>query len=176
MKAILLLTLLCAAAPILRAQNVGVTDILSQSVDCCNQGLLCAQAVELTQTGMVSSISYYTFASGGGQMVLGVYDSAGPSGGPGNLLASTEVFNVQNNSWNTTPVRGSGAILVPGTYWLAYQVTSNDTRFPVNRTTGVIDAAQWLRFGSPLPSPFPPLSISQLQAEWSFYITLVPVK
>ena len=38
MKAILLLTLLCAAAPILRAQNVGVTDILSESVDCCNQG------------------------------------------------------------------------------------------------------------------------------------------
>ena len=176
MKAIILLALWWAATLTLRAQNVGVTEILSQSVDCCNQGLVCAQAVEVTQTGMVSSISYYTFASGGGQMVLGVYDSAGPSGGPGNLLAATEAFTVADNSWNTTPVRGSGAILVPGTYWLAYQVTSNDTRFPINRTTGAIDVAQWLRFGSPLPSPFPPLSISQLQAEWSFYITLVPVR
>jgi len=175
-KAIILLALWWVATLTLRAQNVGVTDILSQSVDCCNQGLVLAQQVSVSKTGMVSSISYYTFASGGGQMVLGVYDSAGPSGGPGNLLAATEVFNVQNNSWNKTPVRGSGAILVPGTYWLAYQVTSNDTSFPVNRTTGVIDGAQWLRFGSPLPSPFPVLTISHLQAEWSFYLTLVPVR
>ena len=78
MKTILVLALWWAATLTLRAQTFGVTNILSQSVDCCNQGLVLAQAVEVTQTGMVSSISYYTFASGGGQMVLGVYDSAGP--------------------------------------------------------------------------------------------------
>ena len=150
--------------------NVGVTNILTQGTDAGNAGLIAAQQLQVGQAGVLQSISFYTVTAAGGQLILGLYDALSPTGGPGNLLASTNAFAAGDTSWNTTNVL-TPVMLMPGTYWLACEVSSNDTSFPVERGTVGIHEDGVAPFG-PLPSVFPAITYGPITSQWSFYATL----
>ncbi len=146
--------------------TMGVTSVLSDT-DGGNGNLLLAQLATLSQNATIQSISFYAVQASG-NLILGVYDSSGPGGGPGKLVASTAQFT-PTTGWNTENVI-SQVVLTAGTYWLAYNPSSNNLEFPVERTTGTSDWYSYTENGS-LPSIFS-TSPSGATGNWSIYATL----
>ena len=78
--------------------NFGETAVLS-AADGQNANLLLAQVATLSEAATVQSLSFYVTAASG-NLILGIYDATGPSGGPGALKASTASF-APKTGWNT---------------------------------------------------------------------------
>ena len=70
--------------------TIGSTAVWT-SPDGQNGNLLVAQVAKLSQAATVQELSFYVTAASG-NLILGIYDASGPSGGPGTLKASTASF------------------------------------------------------------------------------------
>src|ERR1700735_4008398 len=131
--------------------------------------LIPAQSATLAEGATIQSLSFYV-TTASGQLELAIYDSSGPNGGPGVLLAPTKIFTPVSG-WNTASVI-SPVALAAGNYWLAYLPSSNDFAFVKQNNSGsCVYAAQ--SFGS-MPSSFSTSPTSCSPATWSFYATLTP--
>jgi len=150
--------------------NIGETTVLS-APDNGNGNLLLAQSAILSEAAQLQSLSFYV-TQAAGDLMLGVYDSTGPNGGPGNLIAQTAQFT-PIQGWNTANTTIQ-PMLTPGTYWLAYAPTSNALAFLQQLTTGMPAYYYYYRrwYRGALPAQF---SDSPVVANsvWSFYATLV---
>ena len=91
-----------------------------------NGNLLLAQVAKLSQAATVQSLSFYV-TTASGNLILGIYDASGPSGGPGALKATTASFTPKTG-WNTAKVVTPVSLAV-GSYWLAYLPSSNALGF-----------------------------------------------
>jgi hypothetical protein len=162
---VFLLLLVPVPAGLAQSANIGVTSLLP-NIDQGNAGLILAQQATLSQAATVQSISFY-IETVDGTVRLGLYDSTGSNGNPGNKLAETpEIAPVAG--WNTVPV-GLQASLAAGTYWLAYEVSSNSAQF---RTSYNLDP---IVFRTQAYGAFPqtfPASPTESAGYWSFYATL----
>ena len=112
--------------------NFGETTVLTAG-DGQNANLLLAQVATLSEAATVQSLSFYVTAASG-NLILGIYDATGPSGGPGALKASTKSF-APTKGWNTAKVVTPVA-LAAGSYWLAYLPSSNSLGFVKTNVTG----------------------------------------
>ena len=82
--------------------TIGSNAVWSGGNDSANGNLLSAQIAKLSKTATVQSLSFYVTAASG-NLILGIYDASGPSGGPGALKASTASFT-PTKGWNTAKV------------------------------------------------------------------------
>lgn len=141
------------------------SELLSEDTN--NANVLIAQSATLSQAAVLKSLSIYAMQAAG-NLYLGVYDSSGPSGGPGNLVATTASF-APVAGWNTvnvtTPVR-----LEPGTYWLAY-LPSDNSFYSAADASGSSSGVYYSRSFGTLPSSFSS-SPSTTTWHWSLYATL----
>src|SRR5262249_22764204 len=96
------------------AVTMGETNIVPTD-DSGNANLLVAQSATLAAQATIQSLSFYVTAAGG-NLRLGIYDSTGPSGGPGAKKAETNQI-VPAVGWNTANVTAP-VDLPAGTYWL----------------------------------------------------------
>src|SRR5215469_1619557 len=160
--------LLCEATQSALASTItiGETNVLSVA-DSGNANLLAAQNATLSEPATIQSLSFYV-TQASGNLILGIYDASGPSGGPGALKAQTNSFTPVSG-WNTanviTPVS-----LPAGTYWLAYLPSSNNLAFVKGLTSGISNRYYSYPFGA-LPAQFS-TSPSSDASHWSFYATL----
>ena len=143
--------------------TIGETNIVSGN-DSGSENLLVAQPAALTSAGTLQSISFYV-RTAAGNLRLGVYDATGPSGGPGNLKASTNSF-VAITGWNTQNVTAPVS-LEPGTYWLVFFMDDGNLVSAMD-STGSIQYA-YLTYGA-FPAIFP--ASQNYTGHWSFYATL----
>src|SRR5208337_5301953 len=104
--------------------------------DSGNANLLVAQQATLAQLATIQSLSFYVVTASG-NLVLGVYDSTGPSGGPGHLVAQTAGFATATG-WNTKPTT-TNPQMGAGTYWLAYLPKNNALVFRKQNNSGACD-------------------------------------
>lgn len=144
--------------------TIGETNILSIN-DSGNANVLIAQSASLSQSATIQSLSFYV-TTASGKLRLGVYDSTGPGGGPGQKKAETAEIT-PTTGWNTanviTPVS-----LSPGTYWLAYLPSDNNLHF---RRAGSGTAKYYSYTYGILPNTFSTTPTSTAD-HWSFYATL----
>jgi hypothetical protein len=129
--------------------------------------LLLAQNATLANAGTLQSLSFYVRVIGG-DLRLGIYNAAGPGGGPGAKLAETGSFTPVAG-WNTQPVLVPVA-LAPGVYWLAYLPQSSALGFWKGTTTGVGGKYYSVPFGA-LPATFSTAPAST-PSHWSMYGTV----
>jgi hypothetical protein len=144
--------------------TIGETNILSGN-DNGNGNLLLAQQATLGQSATILSMSFYV-TTASGNLRLGIYDAAGPNGGPGQLKAQTAAFT-PTSGWNTQNVV-TQVSLPAGTYWLAYLPSSNSLAFRVVLT----GSTKYYSYSyQALPVTF---STSPMIAtcHWSLYATL----
>jgi len=146
---------------------MGVTQVFT-TVDNGNANLLLVQDAILSQDGTLQSISFYVIQVAG-MMRLGLYDSTGPGGGPGNIIVQTASFS-PSVGWNTRAV--SPTPLIAGKYWLAYTPSSNNLAFPVQR--GVTGVHKWVqRTYQAMPAVFATNPTTESgPSQWSFYATV----
>jgi hypothetical protein len=147
--------------------TIGETAVLS-APDSGNGNLLLAQEASLSQSATIQSMAFYVTAAAG-NLVLGVYDATGPSGGPGHLVAQTAEFKPLVG-WNvatttTTPT------LAAGNYWLAYFPSSSALSFGKENNTGPCHYYS-LKFTSILPQSFTTKTKNCTPTNWSLYATL----
>ena len=147
--------------------TIGSTTVWSGGNDCQNGNLLLAQIAKLSQAATIQSLSFYVTAASG-NLILGIYDATGPSGGPGALKASTASF-APKTGWNTAKVV-TPVSLAAGSYWLAYLPSSNALSFVKTNATGNCKYYSY-NFGN-LPSKFSTSPASCNPTTWSFYATL----
>lgn len=121
-------------------------------------------------TCTVKTFSMYV-VSAAGNLILGLYDDDGPSGGPGTLIAQTGSFAAQAG-WNTQPVLSEQNI-APGTYWICHHMNNASLSYgAVNPTPGGNEARAYSRtFATPLPATFSTTPATQ-EFRWSVYATL----
>jgi hypothetical protein len=131
-----------------------------------NANLLLAQVATLSEAATVQSLSFYVTAASG-NLILGIYDATGPSGGPGALKASTASF-APKTGWNTAKVVTPVA-LAAGSYWLAYLPSAGGLGFVKTNASGNCAYYNYA-FGS-LPSKFSTSPASCNPTIWSFYAT-----
>jgi len=105
--------------------TVGETAVLTKA-DSGNGNLLVAQEASLAQSATIQSMAFYVTAAAG-ELVLGIYDATGPSGGPGILVAQTAAFTPEVG-WNVTATTTTPT-LAAGKYWLAYFPSSGALSF-----------------------------------------------
>ena len=129
--------------------TIGETNILTTD-DSGNGNLLIAQDASLAQTATIQSLSFYVTVAGG-NLRLGIYDAAGPSGGPGAKKAETASFTPVVG-WNTANVI-TPASLSAGTYWLAYLPSSNTLAFKKDTTAGISGKYYTYAYGT-MPATF----------------------
>lgn len=144
--------------------TMGETTILPNT-DSGNGNEMHATQTSLSTSGTLQSLSFYVVTATG-QLRLGVYDSTGPSGGPGAKIAETAAFTPVTG-WNTQAVVTPVA-LTAGTYWLAYLPSSSSLSFkeqPVGNTKTYA-----YTFG-PLPATFSTTPTS-CTCHWSLYANL----
>jgi hypothetical protein len=134
-----------------------------------NGNLLLAQQATLTQPATLQSLSFYV-TTALGNLRLAVYDSSGPRGKPGKLLAQTASFKTAS-AWDTVPTKTT-PLLNPGKYWLAYLPSSNDLSFQKQNNTGACYYYSH-SFSSGFPTTFSTSPKSCTPTTWSFYATLV---
>jgi hypothetical protein len=146
--------------------TIGETTVFSGD-DSGNGNLLIAQDTTLYQRATIQSLSFYVNTASG-NLYLGIYDATGLNGGPGTLLAQTNVF-APAAGWNTMSVI-TPVTLAPGNYWLAYLPSSNNLHFATNFNVGSFKYAS-VAFGT-MPGTFPPIA-GQGLAHWSLYGTLL---
>ena len=146
--------------------TMGITSV-GPTVDSGNAGLILAQSASLTQTATLKSLSFY-IGTVSGSFDLALYDASGANGSPGALLVVSGPFTPVSG-WNTVTM--SPVVLNPGSYWLAYEVSSNSMTFNVENSSGTLvwDNQAFGTFPSSLPT-----SINRQTGGWSFYATLVP--
>ena len=152
----------------LNAQTITMGEVNAplSDIDSENSNLLLVQSATLAQPATLQSLSFYIQAAAG-NLILGVYDSTGPNGGPGNLVAQTASVPVTQTGWLT--LASPNVLLQPGMYWLAYTPNSDALSFWVDRTTGqTVYVSQ--AFG-PMPALFPG-NVNTTTSHWSFYATL----
>ncbi len=148
-----------------QSANMGVTNLLP-NIDSNNAGLLLAQQATLSQAARLQNISFY-IVTANGTLRLGLYDSTGSNGNPGNKLAET-VDITPVVGWNTVPVV-TQVNLAAGTYWLSYEVSSKLARYLTSYNVGpIVFSTQ--AYGE-LPPTFP-ASPTASAGHWSFYATL----
>jgi hypothetical protein len=136
--------------------------------DSNNGNLLVAQSAVLPTAGTTQSLSFYATRAAG-TLRLGIYDSSGPGGGPGKLLASTASFTPVAG-WNTQPTT-SQPNLPAGTYWLAYLPSSSDLAFRMD--DGASSSGRYYSFTyGPLPTTFDSAP-NTTPFHWSFYATVL---
>jgi hypothetical protein len=164
MKWIYSLLVGCAMQCSAQSSNMGVTTLLP-NVDNGNGGLILAQKATLGQAATLQSISFYIMQSAG-SLRLGLYDSQGPGGNPGNKLAESAVIS-PIAGWNKAPV--TPVKLAAGSYWLAYEVSTSKSQYLTSYNVGQIVYTN-LAFGA-LPATFPS-SLTQSAGSWSFFATL----
>jgi hypothetical protein len=140
-----------------------------QTVDSGNGNWLNAQGANLSQAATLQTLSLY-IGTASGNLILGVCDATGPSGGPGKLVASSASF-VPKSGWNTVPVQAP-VLLQPGAYWLIYLPSSNSLSF-VKAIAGNGNKDGAYTF-APMPSIFPAVASADPN-QWSFYATLSAV-
>jgi hypothetical protein len=152
--------------PITGAFNIGEKNVLG-ALDNSNAGYLQAQSAPLSQAATINSLSVYV-STAAGNMRLGVYDSSGPSAGPGVLKAQTAEFSPVVG-WNTANVTAPVS-LTPGTYWLAF--IPSDNNLGMQKTSDTTSSSFYCTIAyGPLPSNFcSPAAAST--SHWSFYATL----
>ncbi len=130
------------------------------------RGFIKGTKVTVPAAAMVSSVWFYSHAATG-NLRLGIYDNNSPK----NLLWQSAAFsNTAAGSWITAPVAAgqpSTLVLVPGTYWLAWQV---DTTYDVPSYTAGTNGEGFFfsqNFGS-----FPTALSSGLSSaeSWSMYL------
>jgi hypothetical protein len=167
--ALLIACLGCALSFGAAAQTVtlGETAVLS-APDGGNGNLLLAQKTTLSQSATIQSMAFYVTAAAG-NLVLGVYDATGPSGGPGHLVAQTAEFTPLVG-WNvaattTTPT------LAAGNYWLAYFPSSSALSFVKENYRGRCYIYS-LTFTSILPQTFSTEPYNCTPTRWSLYANL----
>ncbi len=148
--------------------TIGDTQV-ERAADNGNGNLELAQTAALSQSATIVSLSFYvTHASG--NLILGVYDSNGPGGGPGKLLAATSSFATATG-WNTANV-ATPVTLAAGRYWLAYLPSSSNLAFrKQNRSGSCVYQAQF--FGRGMPATFASSTAGCTPTTWSFYASLV---
>jgi len=144
--------------------TIGETNILSTDFSGYGNWLI-AQRTTLGQTGTILSMSFYV-KTPSGNLRLGIYDATGPNGGPGALKAQTAGFTPVSG-WNTQNVI-SQVSLPPGTYWLAF-LMSSDTMVIKAAASG--QAKGYTYYYGPLPATFSTSPTSDTY-HWSFYATL----
>ena len=147
--------------------TIGSTTVWAGGNDSQNGNLLLAQVAKLSQAATVQSLSFYV-TTASGNLILGIYDASGPSGGPGALKASTASF-APKTGWNTVKVVTPVSLAV-GSYWLAYLPSSNALGFLKTNVTGNCKLYSY-SFGN-LPSKFSTSPASCNPTTWSFYATL----
>jgi hypothetical protein len=148
--------------------TMGETNVLPLT-DNGNANLLLAQSATLSQQATLVSLSFYVGAATG-NLRLGIYDSTGPNGSPGNLVATTASSAVSSTGWltllpTTTPT------LTPGSYWLVYLPSGNALGFSKQLTGSAVCYS--LAYGA-MPQQLGTFTDSQA-VHWSFYATLMPV-
>ena len=148
-----------------RSVTIGSMTVWS-GPDSDNGNLLLAQVAKLSQAATVQSLSFYVIAASG-NLILGIYDASGPSGGPGALKGSTASFAAKTG-WNTAKVV-TPVSLAAGSYWLAYLPSSNALSFVKTNVTGNC-AYYSYNFGN-LPSKFSTSPASCNPTTWSLYAT-----
>jgi hypothetical protein len=132
---------------------------------------LLAQRAMLGDASTLRSLSFYV-ATADGQLRLGVYDSTGPGGGPGEKKAETPEFT-PIDGWNTVNVE-TPVPLTKGTYWLAYAPSSNNLHFVrAGDGTGTFASFALTYDGTPMPQTFSTMP-SMTMDHWSFYASLTP--
>ena len=145
--------------------TIGQTTVLS-GTDGGNGGYLIAQNATLSQVATLQSESFYV-STAGGTLILGIYDSTGTNGGPGNLIAAASAFTPVAG-WNTVAL--PAIALAPGTYWLAYLASSNALGFPASQT-----GSFYAKSGETAAvTPYPISGASSGGTNWSLYVTLSP--
>jgi hypothetical protein len=115
-------------------------------------------------------MSFYV-ATAAGSLRLGIYDATGPGGGPGQKLAETSEITTTTVGWNSASVL-SPVSLPPGTYWLAYNSSSNALHSRLNPHAAG-GCRYYVTAYGPLPSTFPTAATSDT-GQWSFDATLSP--
>ena len=148
--------------------TIGQTTILSTG-DSGNANKIDAFSATLSENATIDSMSFYV-TTAAGQLVLGIYDATGPSGGPGALKAYTNAFT-PTTGWNTQNVVTPVA-LTSGTYWLAYLPSNNSLAF-VKETSSGSCVHYTYTFGA-LPSTYSTSPTSCGTVNFSFYATLTP--
>ncbi len=165
MRTLLLFLLL---APKLFAQTItmGETNVLPFP-DSGDAGAVWAQSATLIQGATLARISFFVRVAGG-NATFGVYDSSGPNGGPGKLLAQTPSTSVSATGWMPLGILPN-VFCSPGMYWLAFEPSSNTMGFWYDTSVGQIVA--YNKAYGPLDSTFS-LSPGTFPGHWSFYATL----
>jgi chitodextrinase len=144
--------------------TIGETNILSLD-DSGNANLLLAQSASLSQSATIQSISFYV-ATATGKLRLGVYDSTGPSGGPGAKKAETNEITT-TTGWNTANVI-TPVLLPAGNYWIAYLPSDSNLHF----RGGASGTCRYYSYTyGVMPATFS-TSPSSVTYHWSFYATL----
>jgi hypothetical protein len=151
----------------LATQTIGLTFIQTQG-DSGEGNYLLAQEATLPYASTIESISFWVTAAAG-NLILGIYDATGPSGGPGNLVATTAGFAPTANSWNTANVV-TPVVLAAGNYWLAYNPSSSLTFLNNGGATGNCAYYSYTYSGA-LPATFSTAPSSCTPALWDFYAT-----
>jgi hypothetical protein len=168
---VLLMLSMLAGASEAQAQStitIGQTAILS-AADSGNANLLLAQQSTLTQTATIDSLSFYV-TNAAGNLILGIYDATGASGGPGNLKAVTRSFKTVMG-WNTVNVTNPVS-LAAGKYWLAYLPNNNNLSFVKQNDSGNCWYYQ-NSFKNGMPSVWGTKGKNKCTpTTWSFYATL----
>jgi len=138
--------------------------------DNSNGNLLLAQEAALSHTATVQSLSFYV-TTATGNLILGIYDATGPSGGPGARLATTAGF-APTTGWNTANVVTPVA-LAAGNYWVAYNPSSDGLHF-VNNGGASGNCAYYSHTYGALPGTFSTAPTSCTPTLWSLYATVTP--
>jgi hypothetical protein len=147
--------------------TMGETAVLTAG-DSENGNLLLAQEASLSQSATVQSMSFYVTAAAG-ELVLGIYDATGPSGGPGTLVAQTAAF-APEVGWNVAATTMTPT-LAAGNYWLAYFPSSDALSFEKQNNSGNCRYYS-LQFNSTLPQTFSTTPNNCTPTTWSLYATL----
>src|SRR5579863_4673684 len=147
--------------------NNGVTAVLP-TADSQNANVLSAQMVGLKTTQTIQSLSFYVTAASG-NLILGLYDATGPSGGPGALKASSASFTPKTG-WNTAKV-ATPVSLAAGNYWIAFLPSSNALGFRVQRPALGYCRYYSYAFGA-LPGRFSASPVNCSPQLWSLYARL----
>ena len=165
---IILLALIFIPTSDVHAQDItiGETAILTNP-DNGNGNLLVSQSTTLSQTATIQSLSFYV-TTAAGNLRLGIYDSTGPSGGPGAKRAETNSFTPVVG-WNTASVI-TPVSLTTGTYWLAYLPSDNNLAFVKTQDGSSSGKYYSFTYGA-LPATFS-TSPNTTASHWSFYATL----
>ncbi len=133
------------------------------------EGYLAGTKFQLTQSGMVYSLSIY-LQLGLTKFSLAIYADNG--GQPGNLVVQSAAQQ-DNSGWNTVPVPAT--YLFPGNYWLVFLTSSSDTvalyENPGVSGNGVYDTYS----GSGFPTAFPIAGAGYNYSGWDLYANYCPM-